>query len=194
MSLFFRKEELMLEAFENFQKQSYRNRCQILTPNGVNSLITPVIGGKDQKTIIRDIRIDYSSDWQKQQLKSLEAAYNSSPFFEYIIDDFRFVFNQKEEFLFDLNYKIIEVLAEYLQFDLNLELSDDFVLDVENDYRNSIHPKAKMQKEDHNYKISEYYQTFIDRFGFTPNLSIIDLLFNEGPRTGSILRQSLLKE
>lgn len=192
MSKFFSQEELQIEACENFQKQSYRNRCEILCANGKLSLFVPIIKGKDQRTPIREIEIDYVTEWQKQHFKSIESAYNSSPFYEYIIDDFKFVFEKKERFLFDLNLKILETLKTYIPFEKEIILSPDFVKGAQFDYKNSIHPKAKMQLPDPKFKALNYYQTFNDRFDFIPNLSVLDLLFNEGPQAFSILKQSLL--
>lgn len=192
MSKFFSKEELQIEACENFQKQSYRNRCEILCANGTLSLFVPIIKGKDQRTPIREIEIDYVTEWQKQHFKSIESAYNSSPFYEYIIDDFKFVFEKKERFLFDLNLKILETLRTYIPFEKDIILSPGFVKGAEFDFKNSIHPKAKMKLPDPQFKAQSYYQTFNDRFDFIPNLSVLDLLFNEGPQAFSILKQSLL--
>ena len=191
LSKFFCNESVCIEAFENFQKQSFRNRCELQSANGVIKIFAPVIGGKDQKTLIRDVKIDYTSDWQKQHFKSIESAYNSSPFYEYIIEDFMFVFEKKERFLFDLNIKILEQVKEYLQINSKIKLTPTFQLSVEQDFRNSIHPKAKMQKTDSMFCAKKYYQTFNDRFEFFPNLSILDLLFNEGPRASSIIRESI---
>lgn len=187
-------QEVFIEAFENFQKQSYRNRCEILSANGKLSLFVPVEKGKDQKTSIKDVRIDYQTEWQKQHLKSIESAYSSSPFYEYIIDDFLFVYNQKEKYLFDLNLKILEQIKDYLQIDKEILLTIDYNEDRgENDYRNIIHPKSKMQKQDDSFTSKPYYQTFGDKFDFIPNLSIIDLLFNEGPRAKEIINRCINK-
>ena len=192
MSKFFLDDTIVIEAYENFQKQSFRNRCEILSANGKLSLFVPVIKGKDQKTPIREVEIDYTTNWQKQHLKSIESAYNASPFFEFIFDDFSFVFNKKEKFLFDLNLKILDQLKEYLQFENangQIQLSQSYLKKANLDYRNSIHPKKKMQKEDSLFVPKTYYQTFNDRFNFKPNLSILDLLFNEGPQAPSILKR-----
>jgi len=193
MSKFFLNEDVQIEAYENFQKQSYRNRCEILSANGELSLSVPLIKGKNLKTPIRDIEIDYTIDWQKQHFKTLESAYQSSPFYEYIIDDFFFVFEKKEKFLFDLNLLIFDQLRTYLQIESELVLSSDYIQDSKSDYRNSIHPKVKMQKKDSLFTSKEYYQTFNDKFKFVPNLSILDLLFNEGTQAVSILKQSTKK-
>lgn len=191
MSKFFCDKTVVIEAYENFQKQSYRNRCEILSANGKLSLFVPIIKGKDQRTPIQDIKVDYVTDWQKQHFKSIESAYNSSPFYEYIIDDFLFVFEKKEKYLFDLNLKILEQLFAYLETEKEPKLSSDYISKTELDFRNAIHPKAKMQKPDNAFVSKTYYQTFNDRFEFTPNLSILDLLFNEGPQISSILKQAV---
>ena len=191
MSKFLLNEPAQLEAFENFQKQSYRNRTEILSANGKLSLFVPVIKSKNQKTLIRDVEIDYTTDWQKQHFKSIESAYNSSPFYEYIVDDFLFVFEQKEKYLFDLNLKILEQIYVYLQIENKPQFSSEYQIDLKNDYRNSIHPKLKMQKADVNFYANKYYQTFNDKFNFIENLSVLDLLFNEGSQAISVLRKSI---
>ena len=191
ISKFFFDDLFVIEAFENFQKQSYRNRCEILSANGKLSLSVPLITGKDQKTPIRDVKIDYQTNWQKQHFKSIESAYNSSPFFEYIIDDFLFVFEKKETYLFDLNLKILEQLKPYLLINKPIQLSSNFIEEASFNYKNTIHPKTKMQKYDATFKPQSYYQTFNDKFDFIPNLSILDLLFNEGTQAVSILKQSI---
>lgn len=194
LSKFFLDKELIIESCENFQKQSYRNRCEILSSNGKLSLFVPLVKGKDQKTPIRDIEIDYATIWQKQHFKSIESAYNSSPFFEYIIDDFLFVFEKKEKYLFDLNLKILEQIKVYLQLDKFSNLNSKYIVKPELDYRNNIHPKKKMQKNDSYFRAQKYYQTFNDKFDFIPNLSILDLLFNEGPQASSILKKSIISK
>ncbi len=193
MSKFFLQENVQVEAHENFQKQSYRNRCEILSANGTLSLSIPLIKDKKLKTLIRDIKIDYATDWQKQHFKSIESAYNSSPFYEYIIDDFLFVFEKKEKYLFDLNLEILEQLKNYLQIESKAILSLDYIQNPQLDYRSSIHPKVKMQKEDTLFVKNKYYQTFNEKFKFIPNLSVLDLLFNEGPQAVSILKKSIKK-
>jgi len=193
MSKFFLKDDILIEACENFQKQSFRNRTEILSANGRLSLFIPLIKGKDQKTIIRDIKIDYNTNWQKQHSKSIESAYNSSPFYEYIISDFSFVFEKQEKYLFDLNLKIIDVLNEYLQFNKDIKFTSEYIPIVKNDLRNSIHPKAKMQQKDKLFIDKKYYQTFNDKYSFEHNLSILDLLFNEGAHSVSIIKKCILQ-
>ena len=190
MSKFFLGETVQVEASENFQRQSYRNRMEMLSANGKLSLFVPIIKSKNNKTAIRDVEIDYATDWQKQHFKSIESAYNSSPFYEYIIDDFSFVFDTKEKYLFDLNQKILEQILIYLQVNNSYQLSSDFVVDLDHDFRNSIHPKPKMQKEDAHFYSNKYYQTFNDKFDFIENLSVLDLLFNEGSQAISILKKA----
>ena len=187
------EEDITIEAFENFQKQSYRNRCEILSANGKLSLSVPIEKEKTQKIHIRDVKIDYRIEWQKQHFKSIESAYNSSPFFEYIIDDFLFVFEKKEKYLFDLNLKILEQINVYLQIYKKINLSSDYIPNLKNDFRNSIHPKNKMQKQDSFFIPQKYYQTFNEKFNFIPNLSILDLLFNEGSVASEIITNCIKK-
>ena len=185
--------KIWIEVEENYQKQSYRNRCQILTSNGLLSLSVPVT--KDQpKTKTRDIRIDNTLDWQKDHWNAIETAYSASPFFEFFMDDFYPFFSKRQTFLLDFNTRLLELVAGHLEIDLQMEFTRQFEHQPKgvDDYRDTIHPKPRMQKQDKLFHPVSYYQVFYDRFEFIPNLSIIDLLFNEGPNAENILSQSCL--
>jgi hypothetical protein len=195
LSKFYLYEDILIEAFEHYEKKSYRNRCDILAANGKMSLSVPIIKPKTIKALTKDVEIDYKTDWQKQHLKSIESAYNSSPFYEYIMPDFLFVFEQKEKFLLDLNNKILDVILGYLPLASNYTYTSEYTLiESKEDYRKILHPKVALQKLDSFYKTHSYYQTFSEKFDFIENLSVLDLLFNEGPRSEAILRQSSLLE
>ncbi|MGL5957077.1 MAG: WbqC family protein [Phocaeicola sp.] len=182
-------EQIFIEAHEHFVKQTYRSRCQIATANGALNLTVPVQKTSGQKKPIRDTRIDYSEDWQRQHWRTFVAAYKSSPFFEYYADDFLPFFEQKESFLFDLNLKITNCIVETLQITTPLLLTEAYNkhLSIEEDFRNTISPKQaiKTHKQD---EATTYYQCFSDRNGFLPNLSILDLLFNEGNNARTLLK------
>jgi hypothetical protein len=184
-------DKIWIEAEENYQKQSYRNRCEILTSNGKLALSIPVT--KEQpKTKTKDIRIDYSVDWQKDHWNAIESAYSASPFFEFFVDDFLPFFQQKYTFLLDFNTYLLEMIINHLEIDVEIDYTKKFEHSPEflDDFRNTIHPKQKVRANNSNFSPYQYYQVFYDRFDFFPNLSIIDLLFCEGPNAENILVKS----
>ena len=186
-------ETVLIEAHENFSKQSYRNRCEILSSNGKQTLSIPVIKQSGSKQNIKDIKIDYTEDWQSIHLKSIQAAYFSSPFFEYYIDAFIPYFKKEFTYLFDLNLQVLDTLLTELQIEKKVILSESFQNELSyDDYRNSIHPKLKFRSTDKMYKDTEYIQVFSEKFEFIPNLSILDLIFNEGPNFENVLKQSII--
>lgn len=183
-------DRIWIEQFEHYGKQSYRNRCEILSANGIMPLSVPVKKAPEIKFFTKDARIDYSTRWQKLHFKSIESAYKNSPYYDYYIEDILPFFEQKKEYLLDLNLHILEVLCSLLQLDGSIALTSDYVTrtDCFCDLRNAIHPKPS-RREDRNdsFKASPYTQTFSDRFPFIPNLSILDLLFNTGPEASDYL-------
>jgi hypothetical protein len=176
-----------LEQHENYLKQTYRNRCEILTANGVMSLSIPVKHCAP-KIKIRDVRIDYTDDWQKIHRRTIISAYGSSPFFEYYADDLLPFYEKKEEFLFDFNRNLLNTLLELTSIRADICLSGSYTHDYDRDYRTSINPKTKLN--DPCFTVVPYYQVFGSKFAFQPNLSILDLLCSEGNNTYSILKQS----
>jgi hypothetical protein len=165
----------LLEQHENYVKQTYRNRCEILTAHGVMPLIIPVKhAGK--KIGIRDVKIDYTGNWQKMHWRTIRAAYMSSPFFEYYIDDLLPFYEFKDTFLFDFNWKLLGKLLELMGIKTEISFTESYLPQYEFDYRMSISPKNPATAPD----TKPYYQVFGDKFGFQANLSILDLLCNEG--------------
>jgi hypothetical protein len=187
--------EIYIEKHENFIKQTYRNRTVILGANGPISLIVPVVKGRQQKINIKDLRIAYDEDWQRNQWRTIFSAYNSSPFFEYYADEIQSFFRKKHEFLFDFNLKITEKLIEILELNTVVKLTNDFENIPENclNFREKISPKIHRTTEDSSFKTQSYTQVFSDKFGFVHGLSVLDLLFNEGPSAHSILIDSFVK-
>lgn len=176
----------ILEQNENYQKQSYRNRCRIATSNGVMDLNIPVI--KDGGNSVRDVRISGHNNWQIQHWRSIETAYNSSPFFEFYSDDLRPFYEKKWVFLWDFNYELQQSICKLLETEHELTLSAGYEAFPSGgiiDLRNSIHPKKKSLTE-----ITPYYQVFEQKFGFISNLSILDLLFNMGNEAQLVLKNT----
>jgi hypothetical protein len=192
-SAFLRAEKVYIEQFENFIKQTYRNRCVIMGGNGPIQLIVPVIKGRGPKILIKDLQISYDTDWQRNHWRTIFSAYSSSPFFEYYKDDIYPFFETKHRFLLDFNLKIHEIICELLEFENNTVLTPDFekVPDGTLNFRESISPKIKTQPDNH-FQPVKYTQVFSDKLGFVPNLSILDLLFNEGPNGYSVLEGSII--
>jgi len=187
-----REKEILLEQFDHYQKQTYRNRCKILGPNGVISLSIPVKKKRGIKNMLRDIRIDYDMPWNRNHWGSLMASYASSPYFEYMSDDLAKFYDQKFDFLIDLNLSLLECLLGMMGLEIPVTWSKSYVeKPEESDPRHFIHPKKDQTVADPDFLVIEYHQVFSDRHGFQPNLSILDLLFNEGPAAISILHKSL---
>lgn len=186
-------ESVYIEQFENFIKQTYRNRYTILGGNGRIDLIVPVMKGRGQKTLIKDLQISYDTDWQRNHWRTIFSAYGSSPYFEYYADDLIYFFEKKFKFLTEYNLAIHETLCELFEIENKIILTEDFekVPDGTLNCRERISPKEKTPP-DPNFHPVAYTQVFSDKLGFSPNLSILDLLFNEGPNSYSILEGSII--
>ena len=182
-------DDILIEAHENFIKQTYRNRCNIYGANGLLALSIPV-KKINTKTKIKDIVIDYDTNWPKMHWKSIESAYRSSAFFEFYADYLAPFYHKKYQFLIDFNHDIIKMLAEQLEIDINFSYSEKYGFPEKipfDDFRDIIHPKKK--RSDPDFKEKEYFQVFSDKQGFISNLSIIDLLFNTGPEALQYLKK-----
>lgn len=185
-------DEIYMEQFEHFHKQTYRNRCVILGGNGLITLVVPVVKGRGPKTIIKDLKISYDTNWQRNQWQTIISAYNSSPFFEYYRDEIQPFFEKKQKFLFDLNLAVHETICELLEIENTTILTEDFekVPEETINFREMISPKNKMQPDPY-FHPEKYTQVFSEKFGFVPNLSVLDLLFNVGPDSYTILEGSI---
>ncbi|WP_372754741.1 WbqC family protein [Labilibaculum sp.] len=176
--------EIVVEQWEHYSKQSYRNRCTIYGANGILPLSIPVVKATNKKVLTKDVQIAYDTNWQKLHWKGIEAAYKSSPFYEYYIDDFEQFFKQKWTSLLEFNNAIQQVIFEILEVEPNIQFSADFI-DFGNpsfdDYREIIHPKPQKSGTDNLFTPDKYTQVFGDKYGFIANLSILDLIFNLGP-------------
>jgi hypothetical protein len=169
---------ITFEMEDNFQKQTNRNRTYIYSPNGIQLLNIPVKHCKQIHQKTKDVKIETDFDWQKQHFKSLEAGYRSSPFFEYFEDDIRPIFEKKYTFLMDLNFEAMEIVAKCLRMKFEYKTTTEYFLEVDGstvlDFRNLADGKKDTSQ------FETYTQVFDDKHGFLNNLSILDLLFNEG--------------
>ncbi|MNK62377.1 WbqC-like protein family protein [compost metagenome] len=169
-------DKIIFEVEDNFQKQTNRNRMYIYSPNGLQLLNIPVKHSSNPHQKFKDTKIEHAFDWQKQHFKSLEAAYRTSPFFEYFEDDIRPLFEKKHDFMMDLNFQAMEIVTECLGMEFNYEKTQEYFHEVNDikDYRYLVNGK----KDPSNFE--PYTQVFEEKHGFINNLSILDLLFNEG--------------
>lgn len=187
-----REKEIVLEQYENYTKQTYRNRCVIMGPNGILNLSIPVIRHRGEKTLMKDILIDDDAPWNRIHWKSLVASYASSPFFEYMKDELQECYSSRFRYLLDLNRHLLEATLSLLGREIPVKLSDSFTPIPEMKNPGAfIHPKKDPGIYDTSFRPVEYHQVFSDRMGFRANLSILDLLFNEGPQARALLRDCL---
>jgi WbqC-like protein family len=196
-SKFLLHREIVVEQCENYQKQSYRNRCCIYGANGSQCLVIPVSKGIDRKTPIREVTIDYSKPWQKIHWKSIESAYRLSPCFEFFEDELSGFYAKEShtKFLFDWNNRLTEVMLDLLKISANLTFTSVYEKTPADgaDYRELIHPKKRLSRPDPHYNSIPYQQVFDSKYGFIPNLSIIDLLFNEGNHARDVLEEGIIR-
>ncbi|MCB0463222.1 MAG: WbqC family protein [Flavobacteriaceae bacterium] len=181
--------KLVFEVNDTYQKQTYRNRTNIYAANGKLSLTVPVVFSQKNRQLYRDIKIHNEEKWQALHWKSLLSAYSTSPFFEFYEHDLAPLFHTKQENMMDFNFKCLETIFECLQWDL--DFSKTSVFEKEPTNINDFRYLANVRKEK-TYKFSEYKQVFSDKHGFIGNLSILDLLFNEGPNAVTYLKAQTL--
>ena len=180
-------DEICIEQNENYIKQSYRNRCYILSANGQQALTVPVLLGSFHKTVIRDIRIDYSKRWQQIHLRAITSAYNNAPYFQYYFEEIEKTIMEKPEFLIDLNTKLLDILLKALRINKTVKFHDEFIVpeNESNDFRYNISPKIKSE-----YINPEYIHVFPSK-NLIQGLSVIDLIFNNGPESLGLLLSPL---
>ncbi|HLT08705.1 MAG TPA: WbqC family protein [Cyclobacteriaceae bacterium] len=180
-------EEIIIEAQDNYQKQSFRNRCTIQLANQVKSLSIPVSGG-NKKIKYKDVKMDDSQNWRNIHLRSVQSAYGKAPFFEYFYPGLEKVFQKNHVYLYDFNYELLTLCLHNLRYTAKLRETSSYGQQVEEiDLRGLLN--AKVPFEDRNiYKPYPYVQIF--GLNFAPNLSVIDLLFCEGPNSNKVIFHS----
>jgi hypothetical protein len=186
-------EQVWIEQYDHYQKQTYRNRCVIAAPDGPLSLTVPIEKPNTQKAFMRDIRISDHGNWRHLHWNAIESAYNHTPFFEYYKDDFRPFYEKKFDFLVDYNEQLCQLVCQLIDIDTSFQRTESYVAEPSNtiiDLRDAIHPKKEVM-DDASFVVIPYYQVFQERLGFLPSLSIIDLLFNMGPEAILVLQKSI---
>lgn len=171
----------IIEQYEHFKKQTIRSRCSIYSSNGSLVLSVPKVRKSSSKTVIKDIQICYTEPWQKIHWNAIQSSYNSSPFFEYYMDEIFVIYNTKEKYLIDLNIKTHQLILKFLQIDSKINLS--------NNYNSQTELEDFRDKKFQSINNPVYDQVFSIKKGFTPNLSIIDLVFNLGPESNNYLEK-----
>ena len=182
----YRYDRCLIEQYDSYQKQTYRNRCLIATANGVQALTVPV-EHSDDKMLTKDLRISDHNQWRRVHWNALQSAYSESPFFDYYADDLHPFFEKKFDFLIDFNEAIRQKICELIDIQPHVEYTSEYTSAIGHqpsaivDYRDVIH--AKHPQADDMFEAKQYWQVFQHKHGFLPNLSILDLLFCMGPES-----------
>ena len=181
-------EKVTFEMDDNFQKQTNRNRMFIYSQNGLQLLNIPIKHSKEASQKTKDVKLETAFDWQKQHFKSLESAYRTTPFFEYFEDELLPIFQKKHTFLMDLNLQTMEIVSKCLRLDFPYDETTEYFHEItdKTDYRNLVNGKKDTSL------FETYTQVFGDKHGFLNNLSILDLLFNEGRYAVDYLKKQTL--
>lgn len=181
--------EITFEICDNYQKQTYRNRTYIYGANGLLKLSIPVLFSQNNRQLYRDIKIATTGNWQTLHWKSLLSAYSTSPFFEFYKDDFAPLFEIKTNYLLDYNLKCLEVVCDALQLDITYTKTNLYEKEPQQfmDVRHLVNARKKQV-----YNFEAYTQVFQVKHGFLSNLSILDLLFNEGTNALNYLENQSL--
>mgnify|MGYP002623768290 CR=1 FL=1 len=180
-----RRHKVYVDAAENYQKQSWRNRCRIATASGAEDISFPVVHRHDGGPVpVTEVRIDYSDGWLKRFLRAVDSAYMSAPYYEHYRDGLFDVLSSGETSLWEYDMALVRHLSGRIGLDVDYVPVTQFVRPGEegwNDLRSAIHPKKRGFPLPGGFTEKPYWQVFAPRYGFIPSLSIIDLLFNEGP-------------
>ena len=185
-------DKVYIERHDNYVKQTYRNRCVIAAADGPLSLTIPTEKSETLKCPMKDVRISDHGNWRHMHWNAFISNYRNSPFFEYYADDFRRFYEKKFPFLWDFNQELCTLVCDLIDIHSQMEGTCEYRMDFgpdELDFRESIHPKKDFRLEDPSFYPETYYQVFKDKFGFLPNLSIVDLLFNMGPESLLVLQK-----
>ena len=185
MACFLAEDEPFIEIWETYHKQTYRNRCRVMTANGVESLSVPVIKVNGNHTMTKDVAISSIEPWQHIHSRCLESAYKAAPYFDHYYEDLRPVFENHFKWLVDLNDAALQAVLKILKIQKDIVHTTDYEKSVDHDWRDAYSPKVILNPD----LFPNYYQVFSAKFPFAPDLSILDLIFNGGPESQFYLRE-----
>lgn len=186
----YHSEELVIEIYETYPKQTCRNRYTIESSAGKIHLSVPVVKPNGNHTLTKDVHIDSGQAWNRTHWRTLESAYNKSPYFRYYAEDFSDIIMHPPELLVDLNLTLIRLCCRLMNFEPVLKMTTGF--EAQPSIVDLRHKFSEKKKPEHEWQIKDYIpyiQVFSDRHKFISNLSILDLLFNEGPESVSYLHK-----
>ena len=182
-------DKVYVEQWDNYVKQTYRNRCVIAGSNGPVALTVPIEKPDTLKCCMKDIRISDHGKWRHLHWNALESAYNQTPYFDYLKDDFAPFYEKPYTYLMDFNEGLMMLVCKLIDMEPCIERTTTYLATYESgDFRETIHPKRDW-REDKDFTPIPYYQVFQQKLGFLPNLSIVDLLFNMGPESLLVLEK-----
>ncbi len=183
-------ENVVFEVEDNYQKQTHRNRTYIYGANGKLSLNIPVKHSHKNRQLYKDVKIVNDTNWQLSHWKSLQSAYRTSPFFEFYEDELAPLFHKKQQYVLEFNFKCLNVIADCLQLDLNYQTTSFYQKEIPNSQDLRFLVNARKEQERH---FEPYTQVFSNKHGYINNLSILDLLFNEGTNALNYLHSQKLE-
>ena len=172
MACFLKGDKPVIEVCETYHKQTYRNRCRVMTANGVQSLSIPGIKVNGNHTMTKDVVVSYKEPWQQIHRRCLESAYKAAPYFDHYYDYLKPLFETRFEKLIDLNDAALKAVLKMLKTQKEIIHTTDYAHEVENDFREAFSPKTIPNPD----LFPEYYQVFSTKFPFAPDLSILDLI------------------
>ncbi|MBO6035412.1 MAG: WbqC family protein [Paludibacteraceae bacterium] len=176
-----------VEVYDHYSRQTFRTRTVIMGANGQEALTIPVVK-PEEKTLVKDILINNDKKWQIEHLRALQTAYNTSPFLEFYIDDLMPFYTKKFKYLADYNMQMTQTICSLLGISPELRFTDHYEKVLENDYRHLVEKHAQVPEC---LNLEPYYQVFGRKFGFQPNLTILDLIFNMGPESILFVKKRL---
>lgn len=187
-SKYFVFDQIILDTSERFEKQSYRNRFQVLGANKVLDLIVPVHKGKTRLTT-SEVRVSYHHDWKREHLQAIKSAYGKSPFFDHYFPQIEALYQKPQDLLFNWALQSIKWAENAIGLESLAMVGEN---EHATDLKGIMHPKERYQKPDPSFKATSYFQCF-SHSGFVANLSVLDLIFNEGPNSVEVVRNSVVR-